>query len=513
MENSKAKRKMGNKTSRIANGDVRFAGGSIQSNMLRMLKDDVFKKYQVLEVLGSGSMGFVARAKIHAKKVGGSALEEKKRKNLMRIRPTSKQIETFREQSVEYALKSIQVDRISNAFLQELRNEIDILKGLDHPNIIKAYEVFENKRQIYMVLELCDGGDLYERGPYSEEQTRTITKQLLSAIKYMHDHGVVHRDLKFENIMWENNSPNAEIKVIDFGLSRKFRAGEKDIMSEGVGTIYTMAPQVLQGIYTSQADLWSCGVIIYMLLTSHRPFHSKNRNRLVDKIMRAKYDMSEKRWAGISEEAMDIVQKLIMLDPKQRLTATAALQHFWLSEEFRPILPQTDDKLDKQVVKNMIAYGAQSKLKKVAMNIVAYKSQSTEIMELKKHFDKYDESNDGIIDFQEFKAAMQDAKYSEEAIEKIFQGIDVNHSGKVEYTEFLASAIETYGLVEEERIAEAFDQLDVDNSGTISRAELISFLGRDADGDEVSGILREWDRDNDGMSKIYHCFVLHVCYC
>ena len=210
---------------------------------------------------------------------------------------------------------------------------------------------------------------------------------------------------------------------------------------------------------------------------------------------------------------MDIVQKLIMLDPKQRLTATAALQHFWLSEEFRPILPQTDDKLDKQVVKNMIAYGAQSKLKKVAMNIVAYKSQSTEIMELKKHFDKYDESNDGIIDFQEFKAAMQDAKYSEEAIEKIFQGIDVNHSGKVEYTEFLASAIETYGLVEEERIAEAFDQLDVDNSGTISRAELISFLGRDADGDEVSGILREWDRDNDGMSKIYHCFVLHVCYC
>lgn len=158
-------------------------------------------------------------------------------------------------------------------------------------------------------------------------------------------------------------------------------------------------------------------------------------------------------------------------------------------------------------------------------------------MDLKKHFDKYDASNDGIIELHEFKAAMQEANYSEEDIERMFSGIvsfecspqhlytsrlssnlffplrsilqkDVNHSGMVEYTEFLASAIEAFGMVEEERIAEAFDQLDADNSGSISKAELLSFLGRDAEGDEASSILNEWDTDGDGMSKLHDANVV-----
>ena len=333
-------------------------------------------------MLGSGSMGFIARGHIKPNRLGGSAVDEKKnlRNSLRKMGSTflkrksgteKNRINGSRKGTVHYALKSIQVDRVNSLFIQELKNEIDILKGLDHPNIVKAYEVFENKRQIYIVLELCDGGDLYAKGPYSEERARTISKQLLSAVKYMHDHGVVHRDLKFENIMWESDHENSEIKVIDFGLSRKFKEGERDVMKEGVGTIYTMAPQVLQGIYTSQADLWSCGVIIYMLLTSHRPFQSKRRKVLVDKIMRAKYDLSENRWSGLSDESKMMVTKLIEIDPRERLTATTALQHIWLSEEFKPILPKTDAKMDKKLVKSMVSYGESSKLKKIAMNVCA----------------------------------------------------------------------------------------------------------------------------------------------
>jgi calcium-dependent protein kinase len=214
------------------------ASGSMHSNMLRQMKgDDVFKKYKSLEVLGSGSMGFVAKAKIRRNKVGGSAF---KKKGFIIKKSSNGTLSERRQEEVLYALKSIILDKVSPLFLEELRNEISILRGLDHPNIIKALEVYDGPRQIYIVLELCDGGDLYKRAPYSEKDSATIMGKLLSAVKYLHDHGIVHRDLKFENIMFESQN-SEEIKVIDFGLSKKFAYGEKDIMNEGVGTLYTVS--------------------------------------------------------------------------------------------------------------------------------------------------------------------------------------------------------------------------------------------------------------------------------
>ena len=165
---------------------------SMHSNMLRHRENkDVFKKYKVVQVLGNGSMGFVAKAQIKNKKVGGSAF---KKKGILHKADSS--LEERRTHDVLYALKSIQLDRVSSLFLDELRNEIDILKSMDHPNIVKAHEVYDYKKQIYIVLELCDGGDLYTRSPYSEKDSASIIGKLLSAIKYMHDRGIVHRDCK-----------------------------------------------------------------------------------------------------------------------------------------------------------------------------------------------------------------------------------------------------------------------------------------------------------------------------
>ena len=169
---------------------------SMQSNMLRHRNLDVFKKYKVVQVLGNGSMGFVAKAKVRDKKVGGSAFTKK---NILGIntKTSSSSLSERRTFDVLYALKSIQLDRVSPLFLDELRNEIDILKSLDHPNIVKAHEVYDYKKLIYIVLELCDGGDLYTRSPYSEKDSAGIIGKLLSAIKYMHDRGIVHRDCKY----------------------------------------------------------------------------------------------------------------------------------------------------------------------------------------------------------------------------------------------------------------------------------------------------------------------------
>lgn len=242
---------------------------SLRRNMMRSRSDDVYKYYEVIKNLGEGSLGAVSSAR--KKDVGGSAYKTehggifgifKVTKKAHHVPPEL--MASMSEYEREYALKSIQVNRVSNEFLDEMRNEIDILRTLDHPNIVKAYEVFETKRQIHIVMDLCAGGDLYTRGPYSEKQSAAIVGKILSGVAYMHSKNICHRDLKFENIMWESKKKDAEIKLIDFGLSKKYCPGT--VMSEGVGTIYTMAPQVLQGVYTSQADLWSIGAYCFVLL-------------------------------------------------------------------------------------------------------------------------------------------------------------------------------------------------------------------------------------------------------
>jgi serine/threonine protein kinase len=166
-----------------------------------------------------------------------------------------------------YAMKSIHLNRVTDAtFVTELKNEIAILKKLDHPHIVRAMETFEHRNQIFIVMELCSGGDLYSRDPYTEEAAARIVSSILSALSYMHEHNVAHRDLKYENILFVNDSPTAEVKLIDFGLSKVY--GDNAQLTEGVGTIYTMAPEVLKGNYTQISDVWSIGVIAYMLLSS-----------------------------------------------------------------------------------------------------------------------------------------------------------------------------------------------------------------------------------------------------
>jgi calcium-dependent protein kinase len=169
--------------------------------------------------------------------------------------------------------------------------------------------------------------------------------------------------------MWETDGPEAEIKVIDFGLSKKFGFGERDIMHEGVGTLYTMAPQVLQGVYTSQADLWSAGVVIYMVLSSMTPFAQKRRRDLIDKIMRADYTMEGSIWDGISEEAKGMVNSLLQLDPSVRLNATRALAHKWLSKDFGHSDRTPDEKVAERVSESFLTYKNSSELKKIALNV------------------------------------------------------------------------------------------------------------------------------------------------
>eukprot|EP00586_Coscinodiscus_wailesii_P000638 CAMPEP_0172481962 /NCGR_PEP_ID=MMETSP1066-20121228/8186_1 /TAXON_ID=671091 /ORGANISM="Coscinodiscus wailesii, Strain CCMP2513" /LENGTH=220 /DNA_ID=CAMNT_0013244759 /DNA_START=138 /DNA_END=797 /DNA_ORIENTATION=+ len=169
---------------------------------------------------------------------------------------SSKNHKTDNEE-VCFALKLVHSGGNFNvSFATELQNEITILKSLDHPNIVKIMETYDYKKKLYVVMELCSGGDLYARDPYTEKDAIKIVKQILSAVAYMHQLNIIHRDLKYENILFKNDSPDADIKVIDFGLSTKFIQKGAVSFDEHVGTIYSMAPEVFEGLYDSKVDIW-----------------------------------------------------------------------------------------------------------------------------------------------------------------------------------------------------------------------------------------------------------------
>ena len=222
-------------------------------------------------------------------------------------------------------------------------------------------------------------------------------------------------------------------------------------MHEGVGTLYSMSPQVLQGVYTSQADLWSCGVITYMLLSSHRPFYHKKRKVMIDRIMRVDYSFAKDYWKPISDEAKEYINKLLVLDPKKRMDAGEALQDIWLSKEF-PLSDRVPDQSTADAVQeNLTHYKNTSQLKKIALNVgraffilychqsvlrhsvsvliaffvqvIAHKSSTDEILELRKMFDQFDTANNGVISYEEFQEAMKKMNYPKQQIESIFESI------------------------------------------------------------------------------------------
>jgi calcium-dependent protein kinase len=480
---------------------------SLRRNMLRSRDDNVYKYYEVVKNLGEGSLGAVRSAR--KKTVGGSAYTNTKQYGIFAVkRKEGPLVSTSSEHQREYALKSIQLGRVSTEFLDEMRNEIDILRTLDHPNIVKAYEVFETKRQIHIVMDLCAGGDLYTRGPYSEKQSAAIVGKILSGVAYMHSKNVCHRDLKFENIMWESKDKEAEIKLIDFGLSKKYLPGR--YMSEGVGTIYTMAPQVLKGVYTEKADLWSIGVITYMLLSSTKPFYHRKRRYMIDRILRCDYNFHGKQWEGVSQSARDFVAALLKLNPNERLTAQQALDHDWLKNSFALSDRRPDEAEMENIAGHITNYGKAGEMKKLALIVMAHKSSTDDIMKLRKAFDQYDSSNDGEVTLSEFRLELsKQGTYSDEEIEKMFASVDVNKEGTISYVEFLAATLEAHGHIEEDRLAEAFDRIDSDDTGYISRKNLEGMLGKEFTEERVDKLLAECDENNDGridFNEFYRAF-------
>jgi calcium-dependent protein kinase len=399
---------------------------------------------------------------------------------------------------VNYALKSIHLDRCSNStYKDELKNEVEILKNLDHPNIVRCIETFDYRDRMFIALELCNGGDLYTRDPYTEKQAQEIVQSLFGAIAYIHSRGIVHRDLKFENVMFVSIR-SSEVKLIDFGLSQKFAANEH--LHDAVGTVYTMAPELLAGDYDAKADVWSLGVIAFMLLSSAMPFYGKTRDRVIRKIVRGKYDFKSRRWKQVSEDAKMFVTGLLQVDIATRPTASDVLQdqNSWLQRNFdvNGHAPEVD--MMDSVQAAIEAFADYGKLKKLALMVIAYKSTEEEIGFLRKVFKKFDVSQNGEISLSEFSAALRrHYDYTDSEIFAMFRGIDVDGTGSVHYIEFLGATLLAHGSMHESRIAEAYDRIDCDDTGYITVANLREFLGNDVPTRYLEEIIEEADITHD----------------
>lgn len=234
-----------------------------------------------------------------------------------------------------YAVKIIEKSMIQDD-IKLLRREIDIMKRVEHPNILKLHEIYESDEKVYIVMELVNGSELFDRivdkGYYSEKNAIIIIKQILSAVSYLHSQGIAHRDLKPENLLCSGQDEDEIVKIADFGLSKIF-SGDEELMTS-CGTPGYVAPEVLMcESYDKSVDMWGIGIITYILLAGYPPFYADNDTALFEKIMNAEYDFDDECWEDVSEPAKDFIRHLLIKDPNERLTATEALKHHWLNSD------------------------------------------------------------------------------------------------------------------------------------------------------------------------------------
>jgi len=231
------------------------------------------------------------------------------------------------------AIKIINRNDVGQDYEKNLRMEMEILKKVHHENIIALLEMIEAGNKLYFVMELVTGGELFDRivekGSYSEEDARVLVKKIVSAIDYLHKLGIAHRDLKPENLLVKSIQNDTEVKIADFGLSKII--DKEKLMQTACGTPGYVAPEVLNAEgYDKEVDMWSIGVITYILLCGFPPFYSESVPEVFEQIMKAEYDYPEEYWEDISAEAKNFIDSLLVVDVSKRLTAEQSLEHPWL---------------------------------------------------------------------------------------------------------------------------------------------------------------------------------------
>ena len=418
-------------------------------------KGNPSKKYKPTKVLGSGSFGCVYEAKNT----------------------------TFGN---KVAMKVIKKDKENELDEQEIRNEINILKQLSHPNIVKIYEFYISENHYYIITEFCKEGELfsYIKNKYSERQLAVLFYQVFSGLWYLHENKIIHRDIKLENIMIDGKEKDKTTgeelfwaKIIDFGTAKLFEKNKKE--KDVVGSSYYIAPEVLKQNYNEKCDTWSVGVILYMTLVGRAPFDGKDDEEIIYRINSVDYNKNEPRLVKHSPEVRDLVSHLLDKNIERRYSAKEALNHPWFTKfEGRALFRNFDEEEVKPYINNLLKYSFQSKIQQLVIAFLVHNLPNTDssvlILKLFRHFNKTgncklskEELINGLYHFK-------DKEEVDKIIDHLFVLLDGDNDGFLEYEEFLRACIDRKQIITTTYLKYAFKFIDKEKTGTLDAQKIIN---------------------------------------
>lgn len=399
------------------------------------------------------------------------------------------------------AMKRISISGQNSGDIEGLLREVSILKRMDHTNIIKIHEVFLDHLHLSIVTELCRGGELFEKivkeGSLSEKQTARLMLEMVSAVVYLHSNNIVHRDLKPENMLFETAEANSHLKLIDFGTCKHFQKGLQTL--EKVGSPYYIAPEVLTGKYNEKCDVWSLGVIFYIMLSGAPPFNGSNEKEIINNIRENTVKFDGKAWNKVSAEAIDLIKTMLEKDVNKRCTAADVFKNEWLQNHGKNSLH--DHKIASASLSNLAKFTTTSKLQRATLSYIANQLMtSEEINKLRETFLVLDKNGDGVLSREELQVGISAFSGNLfENIEKLLEKVDEDGSGTINYSEFLTAAVNWEKELSRERLQVAFKEFDKDGNGAISVGELVEALGgKENQRHFFVQMVKDADRNGDG---------------
>ncbi|KAK6247753.1 hypothetical protein QUC31_019318 [Theobroma cacao] len=403
----------------------------------------------------------------------------------------------------KFACKLISKKKLRTAVdIEDVRREVQIMKHLPkHPNIVSLKDTYEDDDAVHIVMELCEGGELFDRivarGHYTERAAAGVMRTIVEVVQMCHKHGVMHRDLKPENFLFANKKETAPLKAIDFGLSVFFKPGER--FNEIVGSPYYMAPEVLKRNYGPEVDVWSAGVILYILLCGVPPFWAETEQGVAQAIIRSVIDFKRDPWPKVSDNAKDLVRKMLNPDPKQRLTAQEVLEHPWLQNAKKaPNVP-----LGETVKARLKQFSVMNKLKKRALRVIAEHLSLEEVAGIKEAFKMMDTRKQGKINLDELRMGLQKLgqQIPDADLQILMEAADVDGDGTLNYGEFVAVSVHLKKMANDEHLHKAFAFFDLNKSGYLEIEDLRDALNDEVDTSSeevIDAIMHDVDTDKDG---------------
>ena len=438
------------------------------------------KKYKVISRLGDGSYGTVYLAM-----------------NLFtRTNVAMKKINKVKENEIDE---------------MEIKNEIDILKKLDHPNIVKILEFYSTEKAYYIITDYCSCGELYNqiKHQYTENQLAVLFYQLFSGLCYLHANNIVHRDLKLENILIsqierdkETNKNLFWIKIIDFGTAKIFEKNKSE--KAVVGSSYYIAPEVLQKHYNEKCDTWSAGVILYMLIVGRAPFDGKDDDEIIENISKGEFNSKHRKLVSASNEVQDLVKKLLEVDPVRRLSAAQALKHPWFTKfKAKSLYNNIEKEKIEMYLNRLMTYTINSKFQQMVLAFIVHNiAYSEDTKNILKIFRMFNEKDDGKLTKGELTKGLcqyVDENKVKNEIDGIFLMLDGANHGYIEYEEFLRACLDKNTILDDEHILYAFNFFDKDNKGRISVDKIKkNFVGSNVKQEVFNNIFKEVDINEDG---------------